>query len=377
MAGYSTPVDVANRALQHVGASRITALTDVSKNAAAVNFCYDKLRRSELRRNVWRFSTRRVILRAFQPGEMMNFVPMAFDVAKSYLNGSIVSYDGLYYQANQAIAVSAVTPDQGSPAWTLYFGTLTATLYDTATVYFSGEIVYDAAGHVYLSLQSSNSVDPTQGVPAYDPTITYNKYQTVLYSATVYQSTIDLNLNNIPTGAGDWVVVPASQPDEPLGQTWLKLGLAVVTSIQIVYPLGSGPRTQSSTQNIYFLPNGFLREAPQDPKAGSVSYLGAPSGPVYSDWEYESHYFTSNDAGPIVFRFAADVADVSAMDDMFCEGLGARIGLEVCEELTQSAGKLQAIGLLYNKFMSEARNVNGIEVGSVEPPEDTYITCRL
>jgi hypothetical protein len=65
------------------------------------------------------------------------------------------------------------------------------------------------------------------------------------------------------------------------------------------------------------------------------------------------------------------------MDPMFCEGLGARIGLEICEPLTQSDSKLGTISQIYKTFMSDARNVNGIETGSVEPPLDDYITCRL
>jgi hypothetical protein len=79
----------------------------------------------------------------------------------------------------------------------------------------------------------------------------------------------------------------------------------------------------------------------------------------------------------IVMRFAASVTRVPAMDPMFCEGLAARIGLEVCEDLTQSADKLKTIGSQYNLFMREAREVNGIEVGPVESPEDDYIVCRI
>jgi hypothetical protein len=65
------------------------------------------------------------------------------------------------------------------------------------------------------------------------------------------------------------------------------------------------------------------------------------------------------------------------MDDMFCEGLGARIGLAVCEPLTQSTAKTNTIAQEYQKFMSEARAVNGIETGAVEPPLDDYIACRM
>jgi hypothetical protein len=55
------------------------------------------------------------------------------------------------------------------------------------------------------------------------------------------------------------------------------------------------------------------------------------------------------------------------MDPMFCEGLGARIGLEICEPLTQSDSKLSTISQIYKTFMGEARAINGIEQGPVEP----------
>ena len=80
---------------------------------------------------------------------------------------------------------------------------------------------------------------------------------------------------------------------------------------------------------------------------------------------------------PILLRFVADIQDVATFYDMFCEGLGSRIAAEVVERLTQSQNKLGAIMGAYNKFMVEARIVNGIETGPTEPPEDDYITCRI
>jgi len=64
------------------------------------------------------------------------------------------------------------------------------------------------------------------------------------------------------------------------------------------------------------------------------------------------------------------------MHAMFCEGLGARLALEVCETLTQSSAKLATIAKEYQTFMSEERLVNAIEIGAEEPPEDDWVTCR-
>jgi hypothetical protein len=79
----------------------------------------------------------------------------------------------------------------------------------------------------------------------------------------------------------------------------------------------------------------------------------------------------------MLFRFVADLADPTKFDPMFVEGFAARIALEVCESLTQSTEKLQAITVKYNTFMVEARLVNGIETGATQPPEDDYVACRL
>ena len=71
---FLTPIDIANRALQHVGASRIDptlGFTEISKNAQEISFCYDKLRRAELRRNVWRFAIRSAVLRPIDTTTLM------------------------------------------------------------------------------------------------------------------------------------------------------------------------------------------------------------------------------------------------------------------------------------------------------------------
>ncbi|MDE2020785.1 MAG: hypothetical protein KGJ13_10650, partial [Patescibacteria group bacterium] len=142
------------------------------------------------------------------------------------------------------------------------------------------------------------------------------------------------------------------------------------------YPAGTGPAEENRTRNIFILPNGYLREAPQDPKAGSRTTLGGPTGLLYNDFTYENNFLISMTGNPIVFRFVADVSDTTLFDSMFVEGLAARIAMEVAEPLTQSAAKLQAIAAEYKLFMTEGRIVNGIETGPTEPPEDDYLSVR-
>jgi hypothetical protein len=283
---FLTSVDIANRALQHVGAKRITSLSDDSKNAAAVSFVYPKLRRAELRRNVWRFAIRKAALRPIGPDSKR----FAF-----------------------------TTPP------TDYAGPLIAQLWDATTVYWSGELVYNVSG----------------------------------MTTTVYQSRISGNEAAV-TDTASWRVVAGT-----------------LTAIEFDYPIGAGPITQEATRNVFELPANYLRRAPQDPKEGSHSIQGAPTNLNYDDWNFEGNYLISSFSTPIVLRFVADITDVSSMDDLFCEGLGCRIGLEVCEELTQSADKISTIGAFYKEFMGDARQVNSIEIGSDEPPLDDYIATRV
>lgn len=57
-------VEIANRALQKLGASRIASLTEDSVNGRAINACFDVLRQAELRKHPWNFAIKRAQLAA-------------------------------------------------------------------------------------------------------------------------------------------------------------------------------------------------------------------------------------------------------------------------------------------------------------------------
>lgn len=424
---FSTPTDIANRACQHVGARRIAPgalFTEDSKEAGEISSCYDQLRTSELRRNVWVFSIRTAALRPLA-ATTMKLVAATYVATKRYIVGSVVTYNGSIFIGSDPNNTGN-QPDVSPDFWQQYFGPVTVNLFDSTTSYFAGELVYGsvASPSVYLSMSSISTDNPTT-VPAWDATITYKQGDTTTHSSATWQSNTDLNLNHTPAaltafdiahsysigntvlgsnnhnytsvtntnvgndptldafgtnwtdnGPAPWIAVPALQPDQMQGQNWLKLD-ATLKAIYSIYPPNSGPVGQPYSRNVYWLPNNFLRKAPQDPKAGSVSFVGAPSGRQYDDWEFQDEFIITQESRPIVLRFAADVADVSKYDPMFCEGLGARIGYEVCEALTQSVEKQQGCSAAYQKFMAEARLVNGIETAAEEPALDDYIACRV
>jgi hypothetical protein len=378
VAEFSVPLDIGNRAVTHCGLPLLTSFTADVKASELVNAVYDKLRAAELRRNVWRYSIRKTALRAVDTTTMF-LIPGAYVSADTYPMGSIVTSGGTFYFAAQYVPAATAPGTPNEAYWTVYFGPKTVTPYDSEQTYYAGELVYnEVAGvvSVYQCLTSGTENDPTEAAPAWDSTVTYMTGDTVTYSSAVWQSKTDLNTNNTPAAGAFWQSVPVTnQGATQIGQDWLQI-TATVRYQRFQYPIGAGPHCQTSTRNVFRLPSGFLREAPQDQKAGVASYLGSPSGLPYDDWIFEGDFITTTDSPVIILRFVADIQDVSLMDPMFCEGLGARIGLEICEPLTQSDSKLGTISQIYKTFMGEARAINGIETGTVEPPLDDYISCR-
>jgi hypothetical protein len=435
MVAFRTPPDIGNRALQHCGAVRMDptlGFSENSRNAGEVSFCYDMLREAELQRRIWTFATRRQVLRPIDNNTML-LAPALWMAVAIYFVGSIVS------DQVGSLWISRVPNNLGNDpllttAWEPYFGPMAVPLYDATgtTAYQAGEIVYTAPGNgtalVYLSLQNGNSDVPATAT-AYDPTVTYFKNQVVTFSAVAYMSLIDLNLNNEPdlapalfniattyaagtkVGGSDGVIYQSigsgnvgHDPTLDGGVHWTNTGVlnpwttsfvggsgslkwlliggtafpngVGLTTLNIVYPQGTGPSTESISDNVYRLPAGYLRLAPQTPKSG-LNSIGGPSGVSFNDWIIEGDYLISSDCTPITMRFVVNITDVTKMHTMFCEGLAARIGLEVCETVTQSTAKIGTIGKIYDRWISEAGMVDAIEDGYEDPPDDDLITVRL
>lgn len=423
-------LDIANRALQHLGAVQITSVTEDSKNNLEISAVYDKVRRAELRRNVWRFATRRVVLYPVDVNTCA-IAPPQWSATVTYLYGAIVR------DPNNVMWISLIpdnannSPGGNNSAWECYYGSRTVEPWNanpspsSNQAYYVGDLVYVITGpasyQVYMSRSNENTASPLVA-SAWSPATTYFADQIVTYSGAMWKSLLPLNLNNPPalapviwlatttytigqlvTGSdlfiyasvgngnigndptlatGSWTNTntAAAWSPSPFAATnptsWLPMVGMKLTNLNQTYPIGFGPSSQVYTQNVYHLPAGFLRQAPDDPKAGSTGFLGAPSGLQYQDYVFEGNYLLSSRNGPLLFRFVADIYNVSQMDDMFCEGLAARVAAEACEAITNSTSKLQTVASAYKTFMGEARLVNGIETGPTEPPEDEYVTVR-
>lgn len=422
---FNNPVDIGNRALQWCGLSRIDDFTDDSVRAAEVAFAYDKLRRPELRRNLWKFAIRKAALRPIDATTMF-LQPELWQSAKSYAFGAIAA-DAAGFLWQSASHANLNNAPGNSPAWEAYCGPLSVQPYDTSgtTVYAAGELVYQSNGDgtftAWESMQGSNSTDPRTATP-WDATVLYATDSVVIRSSVLYASLIDFNLNNDPAtapalwalatvyaagakvGGSDGAIYASvgsgNVGNNPVGDggvhwtntgvlnpwtsvnpfgtaaaTWIRVDVAL-TGLLLAWPIGAGPSQQNPARSAYRLPANFLRLAPQDPKAGSFSFLGSPSGMQMSDWNVEGNFIVSQNGDPITLRFVADITNVTDMDDLFCEGLAAHIAEAVVERLTQSTVKMAAITQGYKTTIGDARMVNAIEIGPIEPPLDDYIACR-
>jgi hypothetical protein len=433
MPAFKTSVDIGQRALQHCGAMRMDPILGFgdtsSRGAAEISSCYDKVREAELEDHTWDFATRRQVLRAIDTNTM-RIKAALWSPLTTYFRGSIVAdQSGNYWKSD--IPDNLNNDPLLTTSWDPYFGPLTASLFDPTIAYFAGEVVYTAAGNgtalVYLSLVNANSAVPGTAT-TYDPTVTYFKDQVVTFSSVAYLSLIDLNINNEPdlapalfniattyaagnkVGGSDGIIYQSvgsgnvgHDPTLDGGVHWTNTGVLnpwttvfvsgtgslnwrliggsgspsgiALATLDIVYPIGVGPSSQSTTLNAYRLPAGFLRLCAQNPKTG-LNNLGGPSGNPYNDWLIEAGYLISADVGAIPLRFVADFTDVGRMRAMFCEALAARLALEVVETLTQSSAKLGIISKIYDRWITRASVANAIEDGFVDQSEDDLITVR-
>ncbi len=309
MAFFLTSIDIANRAAQHLGVPRISSFTG-SKFAREAGFAYDKLRRSELRHSVWTFAIKRAVLRAVTSTSKIVDFP-AWSSGGTYQPGDVVadsdSYVWLAYVANTTVSIPGA-----STAWLSYFGPFVAQAWSASVQYIPGDVVYVSTAP-YLAVAPS--------------------------------------LNHTPPNATYW---------HPFQSATLE-----AIFFPTLFPIGYDPDSILQ-RRFYRLPANYLRMAAQDPKNAAGVQLDVTGGMRYNDWTLESAYIITNDVDPIVFRFVADQANVPTMDDLFCEVLAARIAVELCETMTQSADKLDHVTNLYNHYKTIARTTSSIEGGSSE-----------
>lgn len=391
---FRLPVDIANRALQHLGKSRIASFTDESDEASEMSNAYDTLRLDEMSYNLWTFATRRVILRPVGIDSVI-WTPPTWS-ATTWAVGAVVAFTPLqgpyrgtagYWQAKAVKTGSNTILPDNDPDWQHYFGPVALDLHDSTKTYQAGEIVLVPApwaigttyaanavvesGNVwYVSLAAGNVGNAVSNTTFW---VAWQSGGRTDWGLTTSESPVPLTYPGVYTV---YLSRYNNNQDVPAAgvTTWTVL-VGTIAAVDIVYPAGAGLSVDRNTANLFHLPVGFLKRAPTDPKGGQIPYLGAFSGVMPEDWTLEGDYLVSGDAGPILLRFVADVTNVAAMDTSFCEGLAARMAVELAGAL-QADDKRQAADRAYRRTMANARLSNAIEVGPIAQVECRYILVR-
>ena len=323
MPAFLTELDIINRSLQLLRRPGISRRTNTSAEATEMDRAYDQRREAELGTNLWRFATRRVVLRAISTSTDL-WTPAAYAAGTTYAVGNIVTYDSQWWQSKVA-SNTGNTPAMGA-YWRRYTGIDYLEAFDEDVSYFAGEIV-SSSGSYYLSLVNDNEA-------------------------------------NTP----------------PSASYWLALGGTVV-DLQILYPLGTGPAADTTTSNVYRLPRGFLRAAPTNPKGSTSVWMGMPRGTIREDWVLEDNYIVAGQTPTMLLRYVADMIDVPDMPALFCEMLAASCAEATAAALVQPTEAvpqmINSARRAYRAARSAATRVDAIERGPIDPYLDDLILCRL
>jgi hypothetical protein len=235
---FTTELDIANRAIQYVGGRQITSLAQAnSREAFEISACYNKLRKAELRRSIWTFSTRNAVLYPVNqpqqpsnpttfalptapPTEAQNFptmglVPPLWSATVLYTQGTIVD-DGTGRYWTLLTPTSYGNQPGASTEWDVYFGSMCVVPFGIqasnipvgfpmgtgiAPVYNNGDLIYgiNPANNIAIarSLTAGNAINPA--IPTFwSATNVYKRGDVVYDGVFFWRSQIDLNYNNLP-----------------------------------------------------------------------------------------------------------------------------------------------------------------------------------
>jgi hypothetical protein len=94
------------------------------------------------------------------------------------------------------------------------------------------------------------------------------------------------------------------------------------------------------------------------------------------DWQIEGRKLFTNDGATLPLRYLADITDPNIMDSNFREMLSAKMGEEMCEEITQSNSKIARCKDTYKDARSEAKMSNAFETIPATPEDDSWVLAR-
>lgn len=103
--------------------------------------------------------------------------------------------------------------------------------------------------------------------------------------------------------------------------------------------------------NSFTLPADFLALAPKYPEDLDPA----------RDWLIENGKILTDDSAPLDGRYVARITDAGLFDPLFVQALASRLAFDLCEKITQSTVRLEALAQRYQSDIRRARHRNAIE----------------
>lgn len=95
------------------------------------------------------------------------------------------------------------------------------------------------------------------------------------------------------------------------------------------------------------------------------------------DYTIENGKILINEAGPLYIRYIRRITNTGQFHALFNEALASRLAYEGADEITDSNTKKEAALRDLNLAVTQAYQIDAIEVPPEELPEDDWITARL
>lgn len=112
------------------------------------------------------------------------------------------------------------------------------------------------------------------------------------------------------------------------------------------------------------------------PKDSTLDWV-IEGGRILTDWATSPAdvSFTSGTVG-LMLRYVADIEDTTTFDPAFYDVLSVGLAGDLCEKITNSTSKKQALGEEYKQLLDAARRADALENLPEDPPDDEWLTAR-